>query len=92
MDFKQVAHREFLHDARLDHPRCARGAAHHLRDYDLTRQGPIKRLGVTLAIGDSRRCSSCSSRRNLVMEWLIESGIMKKFTMRHLLKSITWTS
>ena len=50
--------------------------------------GPIKGFGVTLAIGVISTLISVLITAHLAMELLIESGTMKKFTMRHLLKNI----
>lgn len=50
--------------------------------------GPIKGFGVTLAIGVLSTMFSVLITAHLVMELLIESGTLKKITMRHLLKSI----
>ena len=51
-------------------------------------QGPIKGFGVTLAIGVISTLFSVLVTAHLVMEMLIESGWMKKFTMNRLLKNI----
>ena len=50
--------------------------------------GPIKLFGQTLLIGVLSTLFSVLITAHLVMEMLIESGWVKKFTMRHLLKSI----
>ena len=50
--------------------------------------GPIKGFGVTLAIGVISTLFSVLITAHLVMELLIESGWVKKFTMRHLLRNI----
>lgn len=50
--------------------------------------GPIKGFGVTLAIGVLSTLFSVLVTAHLVMEWLIDSRWMTKFTMRHLLKNI----
>ncbi|HWA10735.1 MAG TPA: protein translocase subunit SecD [Opitutaceae bacterium] len=50
--------------------------------------GPIKLFGETLAIGVLSTLFSVLITAHLVMELLIESGVLKHFTMRHLLKSI----
>jgi SecD/SecF fusion protein len=51
-------------------------------------QGPIKGFGVTLAIGVLSTLFSVLVTAHLVMEMLIESGFLKKFTMRRMLKDI----
>ena len=50
--------------------------------------GPIKLFGQTLAIGVLSTLFSVLITAHLVMELLVDSGWVKKFTMRHLLKSI----
>jgi len=50
--------------------------------------GPIKGFGVTLAIGVISTLFSVLITAHLVMELLVDSGWVKKFTMRHLLKNI----
>jgi SecD/SecF fusion protein len=50
--------------------------------------GPIKGFGVTLAIGVLSTLFSVLVTAHLVMEMLIESGFLKKFTMRRMLKDI----
>ncbi len=50
--------------------------------------GPIKLFGVTLAIGVLSTMFSVLITAHLLLEMLIESGWVKKITMRHLLKSI----
>ena len=50
--------------------------------------GPIKGFGVTLAIGVLSTLFSVLITAHLVMELLIDSGTVKKITMRHLLKNI----
>ncbi len=50
--------------------------------------GPIKLFGETLAIGVLSTLFSVLITAHLLMELLIDSGWMKKFTMRHLLKNI----
>jgi SecD/SecF fusion protein len=47
--------------------------------------GPIKGFGVTLAIGVFSTLFSVLITSHLVMEWLIESEILKKFPMLHFL-------
>jgi len=49
--------------------------------------GPIKGFGVTLAIGVFSTMFSVLITSHLVMEWLIEKEIIKKFPMMHLLKT-----
>jgi len=49
--------------------------------------GPIKGFGVTLAIGVFSTLFSVLITSHLVMEWLIESDIVKKMPMMHLLHS-----
>jgi SecD/SecF fusion protein len=50
--------------------------------------GPIRGFGVTLAIGVLSTMFSVLITAHLIMELLIESGTVKKFKMRHILKSI----
>jgi len=50
--------------------------------------GAIKGFGVTLAIGVLSTMFSVLITAHMVMELLIDSGTVKKITMRHLLKSI----
>ncbi len=50
--------------------------------------GPIKGFGVTLAIGVVSTLISVLITAHMLMEMLIESGWIKKMTMRHLLKNI----
>jgi len=50
--------------------------------------GPIRGFGVTLAIGVLSTMFSVLITAHLIMELLIDSGILKKFSMRHLLKAI----
>jgi len=50
--------------------------------------GPIRGFGVTLAIGVLSTMFSVLITAHLIMELLIESGVLKKFSMRHLLKAI----
>ncbi len=50
--------------------------------------GPIRGFGVTLAIGVLSTMFSVLITAHLIMEMLIDSGTVKKITMRHLLKSI----
>jgi SecD/SecF fusion protein len=50
--------------------------------------GPIKGFGVTLAIGVISTLISVLITAHMLMEFLIESGWIKKMTMRHLLKNI----
>jgi len=50
--------------------------------------GPIRGFGVTLAIGVLSTMFSVLVTAHLVMELLIDSGTVKKFSMRHLLKAI----
>ncbi|MEO7597582.1 MAG: protein translocase subunit SecD, partial [Opitutus sp.] len=50
--------------------------------------GPIKGFGVTLAIGVVATLFSVLVTAHLVMEMLIESNFLKKFTMRRMLKDI----
>jgi SecD/SecF fusion protein len=47
--------------------------------------GPIKGFGVTLAIGVFSTMFSVLITSHLVMEWLIENDIVKKFPMLHFL-------
>ena len=47
--------------------------------------GPIKGFGVTLAIGVFSTMFSVLVTSHLIMEWLIENDIVKKFPMMHLL-------
>jgi SecD/SecF fusion protein len=51
-------------------------------------QGAIRGFGVTLAIGVLSTMFSVLITAHLVMELLVDSGVVKRFTMRHLLKSI----
>jgi SecD/SecF fusion protein len=50
--------------------------------------GPIKGFGVTLLIGVLSTLFSVLITGHLVMELLIEGGIMKKFSMRRMLKDL----
>jgi SecD/SecF fusion protein len=50
--------------------------------------GPIKGFGVTLAIGVVATLFSVLVTAHLVMEMLIQSSFLKKFTMRRMLKDI----
>jgi SecD/SecF fusion protein len=50
--------------------------------------GPIRGFGVTLAIGVLSTMFSVLITAHLIMELLIDSGFLKKFSMRHLLKAI----
>ena len=50
--------------------------------------GPIRGFGVTLAIGVLSTMFTVLIIAHMIMEMLIESGWVKKITMRHLLKSI----
>jgi SecD/SecF fusion protein len=50
--------------------------------------GPIKGFGVTLAIGVVATLFSVLVTAHLVMEMLIQSNFLKKFTMRRMLKDI----
>ncbi len=50
--------------------------------------GPIRGFGVTLAIGVLSTMFSVLITAHLIMELLIDSGTVKKITMRHLLKAI----
>jgi SecD/SecF fusion protein len=50
--------------------------------------GPIRGFGVTLAIGVLSTMFSVLVTAHLIMELLIDSGTVKKITMRHLLKAI----
>jgi len=50
--------------------------------------GPIKSFGVTLAIGVLSTMFSVLITAHLIMELLIDSGWIKNFRMRHLLKAI----
>jgi SecD/SecF fusion protein len=50
--------------------------------------GPIRGFGVTLAIGVLSTMFSVLVTAHLIMELLIDSGFLKKFSMRHLLKAI----
>ena len=47
--------------------------------------GAIKGFGVTLAIGVFSTLFSVLITSHLIMEWLVESGIVKKFPMLHFL-------
>ncbi len=49
--------------------------------------GPIKGFGVTLAIGVFSTMFSVLVTSHLILEWLIESNIVKKFPMAHVLKT-----
>ncbi|MDB6168895.1 MAG: protein-export rane protein SecD [Verrucomicrobia bacterium] len=51
-------------------------------------QGPIKGFGVTLAIGVLSTLFSVLITAHLVMEMLIESNFLKRFTMRRMLKDL----
>ncbi len=51
-------------------------------------QGPIKGFGVTLAIGVVSTLLSVLVTAHLIMELIIDKGLIKKLTMRHLLKHI----
>ncbi len=51
--------------------------------------GPIKGFGVTLAIGVISTLISVLITAHMVMEFLLESGWVKRLTMRHLLKNIS---
>jgi len=51
-------------------------------------RGPIRGFGVTLAIGVLSTMFTVLVTAHLLMELLIDSGWLKKITMRHLLKSI----
>jgi SecD/SecF fusion protein len=51
-------------------------------------RGPIRGFGVTLAIGVLSTMFTVLVTAHLLMELLIDSGTLKKITMRHLLKSI----
>ncbi len=50
--------------------------------------GPIRGFGVTLAIGVLSTMFSVLITAHLIMELLIDSGTVKKITMRHILKAI----
>jgi SecD/SecF fusion protein len=50
--------------------------------------GPIRGFGVTLAIGVLSTMFSVLITAHLIMELLIDSGWVKKITMRHLIKAI----
>jgi SecD/SecF fusion protein len=50
--------------------------------------GPIKGFGVTLAIGVVATLFSVLVTAHLMMEMLIESNFLKKFTMRRMLKDL----
>jgi SecD/SecF fusion protein len=50
--------------------------------------GPIRGFGVTLAIGVLSTMFSVLITAHLIMELLIDSGVLKKITMRHILKAI----
>ncbi|HTQ30424.1 MAG TPA: protein translocase subunit SecD, partial [Opitutaceae bacterium] len=52
------------------------------------RTGPIKGFGVTLAIGVLSTLFSVLITAHLVMEYIIESGLVKKIRMNRLLKDI----
>jgi SecD/SecF fusion protein len=51
-------------------------------------QGPIRGFGVTLAIGVLSTMFSVLVTAHLIMELLIDSGIVKKIRMGHLIKAI----
>jgi SecD/SecF fusion protein len=51
-------------------------------------RGPIRGFGVTLAIGVLSTMFTVLVTAHLLMELLIDSGWLKKITMRHLLKAI----
>jgi SecD/SecF fusion protein len=51
-------------------------------------KGPIEGFGVTLAIGVLSTLFSVLITSHLVMEYIIESGLVKKITMNRLLKDI----
>jgi SecD/SecF fusion protein len=50
--------------------------------------GPIKGFGVTLAIGVISTLISVLITAHLILELLVDSGILKKMTMRHILKDM----
>ncbi|HEY5228092.1 MAG TPA: protein translocase subunit SecD [Opitutaceae bacterium] len=50
--------------------------------------GPIRGFGVTLAIGVLSTMFTVLVTAHLIMELLIESEFLKKFSMRHLIKAI----
>ncbi len=50
--------------------------------------GPIKGFGVTLAIGVISTLVTVLITAHLILELLVDSGTLKKMTMRHLLKNI----
>jgi SecD/SecF fusion protein len=50
--------------------------------------GPIKGFGVTLCIGVLSTLFSVLIVAHLVLEWVFASGLVKKFTMRRMLKNI----
>ncbi|MDR2675645.1 MAG: protein translocase subunit SecD [Opitutaceae bacterium] len=50
--------------------------------------GPIKGFGVTLCIGVLSTLFSVLVVAHLTLEWLFTSGLVKKFTMRRMLKNI----
>lgn len=50
--------------------------------------GPIKGFGVTLAIGVGSTLFSTLIVSHLIMEWLIESEVIKKLPMMHLFHSV----
>jgi SecD/SecF fusion protein len=50
--------------------------------------GPIKGFGVTLAIGVLSTLFSVLITAHLIMELLVDSTLLKKMTMRHLLRDI----
>jgi SecD/SecF fusion protein len=50
--------------------------------------GPIKGFGVTLAIGVISTLISVLITAHLILELLVDSGTLKKMTMRHILKNI----
>lgn len=51
--------------------------------------GPIKGFGVTLLIGVVATLFSVLITAHIIMEWLVESGKLKHFSMRHLLKNVS---
>jgi SecD/SecF fusion protein len=51
-------------------------------------KGPIRGFGVTLAIGVLSTLFSVLITAHLLMEWIIESGLVKKIQMNRLLKDI----
>jgi SecD/SecF fusion protein len=50
--------------------------------------GPIKGFGVTLAIGVISTLISVLITAHLILELLVDSGTLKKMTMRHILKDL----